>query len=68
MHLTCVENGSHLLKLFDWLAESSIAQEGISIAKDPLGSGSSAFRVLPQSHRPVHFQKAYYQVIKQMHV
>ena len=32
----------------------SIAQEGISFAKDPLGSGSSFFEVLSQHHLPVH--------------
>ena len=31
-----------------------IAQEGILFAKDPLGSGSSSFRVLPQCHYPLH--------------
>ena len=40
-------NGGCLVKPLDWLAESSIAREGISFTKDPLGSGSSSFGVLP---------------------
>ena len=54
MHLTCVVNGSRLVEPLDWLAESSIAWEGILFAEDPLGSGSSSFRVLPQCHHSVH--------------
>ena len=47
IHLTCVVNGGCLVKPLDWFAEGSIAWEGISFAKDPLGSGSSSFGVLP---------------------
>ena len=54
MHLTRVVNDGRLVKPLDWLAESSIALEGISFAKDLLGSGSSSFRVLPQCYHPVH--------------
>ena len=55
MHLTCVVNGSRLVEPLDWLTKRSIAWEGISFAtKDPLGSGSSSFGVLPQCHHPVH--------------
>ena len=54
MRLTCVVNGDCLVEPLDWLAVSSIAQKGIPFAKDPLGSGSSSFGVLPQCHCPVH--------------
>ena len=54
MRLTRIVNGGCLVEPLDWLAESSIAREGISFAKDPLGSGSSSFGVLPQCHHPVH--------------
>ena len=37
MCLMCVVNGGHLVEPLDWLAESSIAWESISFAKDPLG-------------------------------
>ena len=36
MRLTCVVNGGCLVEPLDWLAESSIAWEGISFAKDLL--------------------------------
>ena len=51
--LMCVVNGGRLVEPHDWL-NSSIAWEGISFAKDPLGSGSSFFRALPQCHFSVH--------------
>ena len=34
MRLTCVVNGGCLVEPLHWLAESSIAWEGISFAKD----------------------------------
>ena len=52
MHLTYVMVSSHLVEPPDWLC--SIAWKGISFAKEPLESGSSSFRVLPQCHHPVH--------------
>ena len=51
MRLMHAVNGGCLVEPFDWLAESSIAREGILFAKNP---GSSSFRVLPQCHHPVH--------------
>ena len=54
MCLMSVVNGGHLVKPLDWLAENSIAWEGISFAKDSLGSGILSFGVLPQCHFPVH--------------
>ena len=54
MRLTRIVNGGCLVEPLDLLAESSITQGGISFAKDPLGSGSSSFGVLPQCHHPVH--------------
>ena len=46
MCLMRVVNGGHHVEPLDSLAESSIAWEGISFAKEPLGSGGSSFRVL----------------------
>ena len=46
MHLTHFVNSGQLA--------CCIAQEGILFGKDPLGSGSSSFRVLPQRHHPVY--------------
>ena len=67
MRLRRIVNGGCLVEPLDWLAESSIAQGGISFAKDPLGLGSSSFGVLPQCHHPVHLSVGLlssYQVIK----
>ena len=58
-----MENTMHLMLGFDACCEwqsscqtsslaCSIAQEGISFAKDHLGSGSSSFKALPQRHHP----------------
>ena len=46
MCLTHVVNGGRLVELLYWLAESSLAWEYILLVKDPLGSGSSSFKVL----------------------
>ena len=43
-----VVNGSCLVEPLD------CSTGRLSFAKDPLGSGSSSFEVLPQRHRPVH--------------
>ena len=51
--LKCVVNSSHLVKPLDWL-NCSVAYEGKSFVKDPLGSGSSFFGALPQCRHPVH--------------
>ena len=36
MRLMHIVNGGHLVEPLDWLVESSIAREGISLAKDLL--------------------------------
>ena len=59
MHFTRVVKGVRLVEPLDWLTESSIAREGISFAKHPLGSDSLSFGVLPQCYHPVHLSVSF---------